>query len=75
MLLFTCVCGTIYVNTMSQAAGSQAFGECVQTMMKQSKVMVNIFTESTHDKLVASRVYDYRFVGIHTRGGGADDSL
>ena len=35
----------------------------------------NTSTESTHDRVVASRVYENRRAGIHRKGGGADDSL
>ena len=35
----------------------------------------NTSTESTHDRVVASRVYENRRAGIHRKGGGADDSF
>ena len=35
----------------------------------------NTSTESTHDRVVASRVYENRRAGIHREGGGADDSF
>ena len=35
----------------------------------------NTSTESTHDRVVASRVYENRCAGIHRKGGGADDSF
>lgn len=38
-------------------------------------VWYNIFTESTHDRVVTSRVYEYRIAGIHRKGGDADDGL
>ena len=38
-------------------------------------VWYNIFMESAHDRVVASRVYENRLAGIHRRGGGVDDSF
>ena len=35
----------------------------------------NTSTESTHDGVVASRVYENRRARIHRKGGGADDSF
>lgn len=35
----------------------------------------NLSMESTHDRVVASRVYANRHAGIHRKGGGADDSF
>ena len=35
----------------------------------------NTSTESIHDRVVASRVYENRRAGIHRKGGGADDSF
>ena len=50
--------------------------------MKSEKLIVihisscyNTSTESTHDRVVASRVYENRRAGIHRKGGGADDSF
>ena len=41
----------------------------------QLYICYNIFMESTCDRVVISRVYEYRRAGIHKKGGGADDSL
>ena len=38
-------------------------------------LLVYTSTESTHDRVVASRVYENRRAGIHRKGGGADDSF
>ena len=40
----------------------------------KSFTLYNIATESTHDRVVTSRVYKHWFAGIHRKGGGADDS-
>ena len=31
--------------------------------------------ESTHDRVVASRIYDIGLAEIHRKGGGVDDSI
>ena len=35
----------------------------------------NTDTESTHDRVVASRIYDIGLAEIHRKGGGVDDSI